>query len=160
LNKFSSADVLGYSWEVEKPEWVNLFPTFFSEIGLTKSNPSYTKLLFADISLPYFQDIPLDVLIKLRNQETDVFRFQYNIEAIYNELKEADSETQIKHLLKRIDFEVRKMDGEFKKLRNLRSIQAFNVGFFAASIITLLLGQSELVRILSGMLGSYQSCPI
>ncbi len=133
----------------------DIFPVYDSEKALQKANPYYERLLFEDIYLPYFRDISLETLVKLRTEETDAFlNFQYNLESIYNELAITDSESKIKELLKRTDYEVRTLSGEFEKIKRLRALQVFNVGLFAISILALVGGGSEFLKLLSGAVGA------
>ncbi len=133
----------------------DIFPVYDSEKALQKANPYYERLLFEDIYLPYFRDISLETLVKLRTEETDAFlKFQYNLESIYNELAITDSESKIKELLKRTDYEVRTLNGEFEKIKRLRALQVFNVGLFAISILALVGGGSEFLKLLSGAVGA------
>jgi hypothetical protein len=148
---------------------------FFSEyqnkygVKLSFSDPILNKNLFEfkgvnsdDISvhslwLPHLTNIPLDVLIKLREDEGASFlRFQMAIKHLLKGLDDMDSETKLKELFERVHDEVRAFEFEMKILSKSRALRTYNV-FINFSVIGLCTWlSSPIAQVIAAVFGAYQ----
>lgn len=114
-----------------------------------------TRLFQKDLYLPYLKDIKIEELVKIKKNETDAFiRFQHKMDRIISELKDKTNEEKFRHLMEEVDYEIRVLNNEFKKVKNLRSLQRVSAGFFVISIVVFFAGFEDLHKIISLLLGA------
>lgn len=133
-------------WEGDG-EWMTAEPvTFFDFSSLYKnrlgiemslSDPTINSHIFENLNctkdeisvinvwLPQIKNIPLDVLLKIREDEADSFsRFQYALRKLITAFGELDTETKAKELFQYVDYEVRLFENRMNQIRKSRLLRA------------------------------------
>lgn len=98
-------------------------------------NAAYMRLL-----LPELRNIPIDVLINVRQDEGEAFeKFQMQLENLLMKSKEINSEIKLLDLMKTVDEEIHMLDQRFHSLKKVRALESYDmvIGLIALGICIL-----------------------
>lgn len=133
-------------YESSSDNQTNDFRAPFKQTASTLSYVPYnagsakTLDVFHQINLPYFPDITIDDLIKIKLNETDAFpRFQFFLKKKIKELSAIESPNRITDITDEINYEVHRLNIEAEKLSKLKIMQGVSIGIFAVSLGSLFL---------------------
>jgi hypothetical protein len=118
---------------------------------------SSNELSVINVWLPQLVNVPLDVLLRLREDESDSFtRFHFALRKLITDAGDMDSERKVKELFQLVDYEVRSFEAEMNTVRKKRALKAYEaiVGF---SIMGLSLAlPTPVAQIVLSVIGAYQ----
>lgn len=107
--------------------------------------------------LPQLENIPFDILLKLREDEEDSFkRFQFALKHLIVDSAEANSETKLKELFQFVDYEVRSFETKMNQIKKSRVLKAYEA-VVSLSIMGLCFAiPSEIAKLITAFLGFSQ----
>lgn len=110
-----------------------------------------------NIWLPQLENVPLDVLLKIRRDEEASFqRFQFAIQKLIANAKDLRSEMILKELFQTVDYEVRSFQAKMEAIRKSRALAQYQaaLGF---SIMGLCFAMpTDIAKAILGFVGAYQ----
>jgi len=122
-----------------------------------KDRYSDDDLSILNIWLPELKNVPIDILLKIREDEFDSFiRFQYALKKFIVDYSEVSSVDKLKEIFQYVDYEVRLFDSKIKQIRKSRALRAYEA---AVGVITMGLCFAlplEITKLITAALGLYQ----
>ena len=84
------------------------------------------ELSVLNVWLPQLANVPLDILLKLREDEYDSFiKFQFALKRLIVDSGEVNSETKLKELFQYVDYEVRSFETKMNQIKKSRLLKAY-----------------------------------
>ena len=111
-----------------------------------------------NVWLPQLANIPLDILLKLRDDENEAFRrFHYSLKQLITGFERLDAEAKVKELFQCVDHEVRQFETTMGQIRKARYLKAYELllGYGILGLCFAL--PSEISKIISSALGIFSS---
>lgn len=106
--------------------------------------------------LPCINNIPLDVFLKIRKDESDAFiRFQRAVKKILKETNSLDTTLKIKDLFEEVDYETRAFANRMERVKRSRALRKYEIllGFCVMGVGLAM--NCNVLKILMPILGSY-----
>ncbi len=137
-------------------------------INVSLSDPCINQHIFESLNckgdelsvynmwLPELKNVPFDILLKLRNEEQDSFtKFHFALKELIASFEDLNSETKLKELFQKVDYEVRTFEDKLKIIKKNRAIKAYEaiVGFSVMGLCLAL--PSDVAKIISSVIGIY-----
>lgn len=84
------------------------------------------ELSVLNVWLPQLANVPLDILLKLREDEYDSFtKFQFALKRLIVDSGEINSETKLKELFQYVDYEVRSFETKMNQIKKSRLLKTY-----------------------------------
>ncbi len=139
--------------ESNKPNLIPLTPT-----NNIIQNPLFdleNTIVLNNILLPYFPDFESSKIKEIVSNETEAFnRFRHFLREKAGELLSSDNTNAIGAILEEIDYQTSLLKIEAEKIKRLKSLERFSLGFFTISMAFLLSPSNPFPKELPAILGS------
>jgi hypothetical protein len=110
-----------------------------------------------NVWLPEIRDIPLETLLRIRQDEADSFiRFQHSIKKFLNGLNGFDSEAMLLELFQHIDYHVREMEQKMINLSKMKALASINAIVGSALMGLTFFLPPDVARAVIAVLGGFQ----
>jgi hypothetical protein len=114
-----------------------------------------TEIGLSLLYLPHMQNVPTDLLIKIRQDEGDAFlRFQHGLAAFLQKSQAANSEAALLDCMREVDYNIRLLDVRFRNLRKMRALRTRNIAIQLCSLALVQLAPAPIAADLTKLLGS------
>ena len=165
-------------WDLDFDEYVYSHETSFNfslpknfyKIPIALKNPEINKYFLESLSchkesiavtnvcLPELRNIPLEVLLKLREDESDSFdRFHYTIRKLIGGKDIKTNESDIKILFQEVDHEIKSFNDRLKVVKRSKAIANYEAAI-GVSIMGLCFAMpSDIAKIITAVIGTYSA---
>ena len=108
-----------------------------------------------NIWLPQLANAPLDVLLKIRQDEGDSFqRFQYAIQKLIANSEDLEFETVLKELFRYVDYEVRTFQARMVAIKKSRALAVYEAVLGFSIMGLCFAAPSDIAKVLVGIAGA------
>ena len=86
-----------------------------------------TEIGMGKLYLPHLQNVPAEVLFKLRQDEDAFSRFQHALSNFLKKSQESDTESKLLDCMKEVDYHIHMLNQQFKNIKKMRALRTRNV---------------------------------